>query len=552
MFFAGAAALAVGAVAFGALTAPNRLPVAEATTTTTTTTPALDRPIDFENFSVEQLEQGTPLEWERVMDVPEMYPYEFVRTDDWAFLFATSANRWGPTRQGGLTAWRSSDGRDWEALGLVIPEEHQMGTIKTTSQGLIALEAGDPGGGFAIWRSNDGANWAREEVAVGGANEFAVVYPNAVGAAGRLLVVAGHIEVDTTAIIADLIADTYGVELDLLRFGWSPNIRADDVEFVIHGPLGIPIFTASSREMGLSKEDGEALANGYGGDNTAVWVSWGDDSGWVEGDLPDGSWIESIVEMPNGALHAFGYGNTGQTRWESFDGLFWEPLSSGDTPWSVRRWGEQLVGAAGADILLSGEGITWSTTGLGDLFPIQLGWNQSQVAAGPGGIATSLEGWGETRRAADPQPVTLIDGDSTLTLNYGSGVVTLTSGSTSRSWQMWNQAAADGIEADLDTETLTFSIGDEDAIEATFTFAALIEAETGFWAHHEIDRRHLAFAFSPDGESWTIQDLGSVFGEATWVTGLEVMDERVIALVVDSDLRFGFLPGFEVWSAPIP
>jgi hypothetical protein len=148
--------------------------------------------------------------------------------------------------------------------------------------------------------------------------------------------------------------------------------------------------------------------------------------------------------------------------------------------------------------------------------------------------------------------VTLVDGEATLTLNYETSAVTLTSGSTTHTWQMWSLTAQDGIEADLATETVTFSTGDHGAIEATFGFDELIEAETGFWSHSEGDRRHMAFAFSPDGESWTIQDVGSVFSEDAFVTGSEVTGDSVVAVVVRSDQLFGSLPGFEVWSAPIP
>jgi hypothetical protein len=59
-------------------------------------------------------------------------------------------------------------------------------------------------------------------------------------------------------------------------------------------------------------------------------------------------------------------------------------------------------------------------------------------------------------------------------------------------------------------------------------------------------------AFSPDGDTWSIQPPPGDMASQPGTESLAITEDRVFALVAESGRWFSVDVGFEIWSAPIP
>lgn len=560
MLFAVAALVIIGGfIALGALSPAREVAVETTTTsstipsTTTTTEPA--RPFDPETFEVSQIAQGEPLSWEAAMILDDSYPIALFDHEDHIYLFSTNRPNFSGFEEGGLRGWRTEDGRSWEPLGEGIPEQNLITAVSSTGQGLVALEMGRDSTGFTLWRSEDGKQWIPEEVAVDTGNDLLGFIPIAVGGSQDLLVVAGGVNVMLERVIEERLGEAVGDRLDVTMYGFGTDVSGDDVTFNIYGPLGFPLVSFSAEELGLTAEEREMLSSQSTGEgsNTMVWVTSGDGN-WHQSEIPETSYVQSLTATPNGEFLALGYGRLGFTSWTSDDGLTWIETTEPFGPSHIDEWGIQLAGPSStgtANVVVEEDGV-WTDIGPGRDLPRVISWGTNATAAGPGGIATMITGWGNGSNQQDPEPITLTSGDTTLTMDFFRGRYELTAGDEIHTWGP-RQTKPEWIDADLDTGEILFSDPGTGEYLATYSLDEIAAAQTSYWLHSDQWQPFQAFAFTADGNEWTIQDAATI-GEQITVQMLEVTGSHVIAAGINDAGMFNptLSPGFGVWTAPLP
>ncbi|HEX6286496.1 MAG TPA: hypothetical protein VFZ80_03345, partial [Acidimicrobiia bacterium] len=544
--------MALGAIVLGSLTAPD--PEAAPESTTTTATDDVEQPIDFEDFTIAEIERGTPFDWVRAHSVSDGFPLALFEHEGWNYLFATDVPSFAGRVEGGLRAWRSEDGVEWQSLGQVIGSEHSVNNAESTLQGLVAVESGTGDGEFALWRSDDGIEWWREVIETGGPSA-GTRYGHAIGGNDHILMVTATPSVDLFGQLEDRLPDVLEGGLDITRLPWSPEFTDRELLIVVWGPLGFPIVEISGDELGLTDEemaDLERAWNGPGSDLEA-WVS-AEPGHWFQSELPDASWINSITPTPNGEILAAGWGHQSNAIWSSIDGVNWGKIETFTGPDEIENWNGLLVGpyrSGSADILTSVDGHQWEPIGLREHLPGQLQWNIAAMATGPGGVGATIDGWSSSTFVPDDEPVVLTDGEATLSINFSTGSYQVESGEIVRRWSMNSSLQPEGVILDLAGQRVTFHAESGEEL-ASFTLGQLTDAESEFWNATAMEDRHNGFVFSRDGEDWTIQDAGEAM--QSYIMMLEVTDSHVIAAVASLEGRFSpqTSPGFEIWSAPIP
>lgn len=551
----GLLAILVGGLLLVSLTSPDpeAIEAATSTSTTSTTLADIEQPIDFENFSIDQLARGEPFEWKSSLSVVEGYPIELLSHDDSLYLFATEMPNFSNFESGGLRAWRSSDGITWESLGQVIDNSHLIGSVSSTGQGLVALEYGQGELGSTVWLSENGSDWESEQIRVEGADELTTVYPMTAGGVGSLLIVAGEIKVDPLAPLRERLGE-------LADFGWGADVVGEEVQFTLYGPFGSRLGVVSGDELNLTEEEAELITDAYSGEPAVtvdLWVREGD-AAWQTTAMPEADWIDRIATTPDGEVIAHGWGPMGASSWTSRDGLDWEEEPRPAHHYLNDRWGDQLVAPhphGGLSVLVSTDGQEWEDVGPRESFPGLIQWWTGAMAAGPGGIAATIEGWDERAgtpdRAEDSQSVSITNQDGTLSIDALYGDYTLELADQTYEWPA---TSLNGLEVDLDTRSLSFLDPETGVPLTSFPLQDIIAAqsELAMFGPDE-STRHGVFAFTSDGTEWTIQSLDDM-GSGDTVTDLAVTETHVVATAVDSGAFYNpsFPPGFEVWTAAIP
>lgn len=548
--FAVAALVIIGGfVAVGALTPAGEVAVETTTTssttpsTTTTTEPAPAS--DPETFEISQIAQGEPLNWEAAMILDDSYPIALFDHGESIFLFSTSRPNFSGFESGGLRGWRTEDGVSWEPLGEGIPQQSPVTHVSSTGQGLIALEMELESSGFTLWRSDDGRQWSAEEVAVDTGNDLLGFTPMAAGATDDLLVVVGVIDVKMRRVIEERLGVAIGDQLEVDLRGFRTEVVDDEITFSLDGPLGFPLVSFGAEELGLTADEREMLQS-----NTTVLVA-SPDGGWQQSEIPDAGYVESVTATPDGDIVALGYGRLGYTRWTSRDGLTWVETSASLGPSRIDEWGDRLAGPSGtggASVLVEMDG-AWTDIGPGQDLPPTLSWSATGTAAGPGGITTMITGWGIEQ---DTEPVTLTSGDTTLTLDFFRGRYELKAGDAVHAWGP-RQTSPPWVDTDLKTGLIEFTDPGTGEHLGTYPLEVITAAQSSYWQDWEEGRPFQAFAFTPDGREWTIQD-STTIGERITVQMLEVTDSHVIAAGTNDAGMFDptLSPGFGVWAAPLP
>jgi hypothetical protein len=522
------------------------------TSTTTTSIAEIEPLIDLENFSVEQISRGEPLQWESTLSVVEGYPIALLQHRDMIYAFATNTPNFSSFDSGGLRAWRSRDGLTWESLGEVIAEGYVIASVTSTDQGLMALETNPDGPGFTVWHSTDGSKWEPDEVIVEDLNELTSVYPYATGATDDLLVVAGTIETDVHSILEEKLGD-------LAAFGWGTDVVGNEVSFTLYGPLGSPLTRISAEELGLDEEERQMIldTNSAANDATAdVWVKVGA-AEWQRTTIPNAHWIDSFTTTPDGDLVAHGWRPANPTSWTTSDGLEWQNITPSTGRYVYGRWGDLLVAQGpngGMSVLVSAEGQDWEEIGPAEHFPREIDWWVSGLAAGPGGIAVTVAGWDPTLQQPAPEiePASISGEDGTLIIDFETGEYRLETADDTHTWSITG-ATMPGVEVDLDRAMVRFSEPETDETMAEFPLEEVINAEDELvYVEPPDSGGYDAFAFTPDGVEWTIQTLDDV--TATDFYLLAVTDTHVIATGLASGGYFNSssAPGFGVWTAAIP
>jgi hypothetical protein len=511
----------------------------------------------MENFSIAEIETGTPLGWSRVETVLEGFPVGLVREDGWVHLFATDVQSFTALDRGGLVAWRSEDGLVWERLGQVIDRSQQITQVRATPQGLVAFGSDQDNRNVVVWRSNDAISWAPEPIAIEEATEAITFYAQAVGGSEHVLLVSASTQFDVSRLVEEGLGDLMGDRIDLSRYGWSTDLVEDEYVFQLWGPVGFPLFETTATELDLSEAERDALDDSYRGGNESnrVWAST-DGGEWQSVDLPDAVWVDSIFADTSDGIVVVGSGNQGPKTWTSSDGLNWEEAPSSRRPYGAERWNDRLVGPAmngGGKFLVSDDGRDWVELGPDDTFPISIQWTIQAMGAGPGGLLAGVAGWRSDISTTQSEPSIITMGDATLSIDFTEGRFTVEKDGATHTWTTYTSTTPDGMSFDLPTQRITFSDTDTGEELATIGLEEIAEAEVEYWTTQPSDQ-YWALLFSADGEEWTVQDTSSAFGADNFLIHLQVTETTAIAAVVSSERRFfpDASTGFEIWAAPLP
>lgn len=557
-------AVLVGLLSLGVLTSPDpaAIEALQSTTTsssTTSTTVAIEPPLDLENFTLSQITTGEQFEWELMLGSDDLYPHSLVAHEGDIYAFSSSEVMWGP-EPARITAWRSPDGVSWERLGTVL-DAARVGGFASTPQGLVGFELDDDAS-VSIWRSQDGTNWTSSEVkSSGDAGNRQSIWPMAIGGTDDLLMLATEETVDVQGLIAEKLREA-GIEGGMNPlYGWGTQSGANgELHVVFHGPLGLTADVVPLDDLGLTDEERVWVANGYSGESTtSLWISR-DGSQWDRTSIEDHAWIQSFTPAPDGGVFAFGWGNTGDRIWHSPDGRTWTPQQPSPRPQMAQPWRDGLIGlnsnSSRPELLTSADGSEWVDTDLDEHFPLPISWYSNQMAAGDAGVAVLVNGWQENLATAPstPEPVVLTRDGVTLSLDMNEGRIEVESGGRTQMVSMWSSTIQEGVDVDFEDERVTFLDGDTGEALTSFTFDELNEAESRYWRDpHGLANELRALAFTPDGETWTIQDAQEAIGPQLAIAHVAVTDERLVALVQSSEfIGAPGPPGFEVWTAEIP
>jgi hypothetical protein len=546
-------AVVAGLVTLAVLTRPDPETIAAATTTTATTTTVvpLEPPIDIDSFSIGQIATGEPLQWEQTGTFHNIY-WDGLTTYDGAFYLFGPASPTFADREEGLRAWRSADGVEWENLDVVIGRDALIGSVQSTPLGLVAMESAPVGDALRLWLSSNGQDWTARDIPAGIEHEHVRAYLTAASAIKGRLIVAVHSYFDPTSLIEDHLR-AVGIEADLHRYGWGVQ-HDPELAIAISAPLGLPALEITADDLGVSEDEFARLTGSIHPPPLATWILDESRAGWSPVDLGSVQSIDQFILGPDETVIAHGLDLMGPATWHTIDGVVWERSTAGRRFPIADGWGDKLVATRVRDVpelVVSSDGEFWEPLGLEPHFPRGTGqWHIWPLAAGEGGIAVGVDGWRDNNDPVHfPGPHELTtDSGATLSLNFSSGEIALDTGEEIHRWRMYMSIdEVDGIDVDLVRETVTFTDPQTGDVLTTLSFAELAEVEASYWGSWPLNAdRHLAFAFTPDGENWTIQDARAIFGPGAAIAQLEVTDRWVVAIVGQERGHY------ETWTAPIP
>lgn len=522
-----------------------------ATTISTTTTTELPPPFDPENFEVSQIETGPQFEWTHTLTLDDGYPLGLIEHSGSLYLFVKEQALWTGA-PGKLDLWEWQDSGSWQHSGTIAAADHSITAM--TSNGDEVILAGLPaeGGAVSIWRSTDLETWVMEDIPIASEEAHSIALPTAVGANGDLVVVAAVVSENNQAMIEAALREA-GVPVDLNGLGWG----FEDDAVAIYGPFGMSIERVPYSDLGWDEDTQAAIVRAYHGPSRlSTWVQR-EGGEWLETELEDINGVDSILRHPDGGLMARGWGTTGMVSLFSSDGLEWSEVPANQAPWMVRVWGGLLVGPGERSLpglLVSDNGEVWEHIGPEERFPVGINWSTDAVAAGPDGLVFTTSGSSPGLPATQPgsQPTTLdLATGATLTLDFYTGKMEVAVGDETFDWEMYSQdGPGGGVVADLEAGTLTLHDPETGDLLGQVSFEDLLQLEQDYYRSREPES-HRALVYTPDGEIWSIQDVGAEFGRSSGI-GHMVIDAGQVAVVVFPDWWLGIEGGFEVWTAPLP
>lgn len=550
LFVGAALVVAVGFAALGALTSSDDQQLAIETTTTTITTSTtigeILPPIDLNDFTVEQLETGPPLQWSRVASIDTGYPIGLTEHRGEVYLFATAVPEFGD-QPAGLSAWRWRDGSQWESLGEVIGDDYHVSMVASTDRGLVAAGTAADGSSLVVWISPDGERWTETEFTDEDEHYSSRHHPMAIGASGDLLVVAAGSDIDRQMLLEERL-QAAGIELDLTHLHWSTTWRGEEGHrLTIDGPLGMAAVEVGLETLDLTEEETRWIDEGYQPTPAvSIWANQGGTDEWNLTSIDGVEWVESIVTRPDGALTLIGWGPAGRLSQQTHDGLTWTGFDPEREPIQIQSWGDRYVGvdenARRPELVVSDDGFSWEPVGLAERFPLPLHWSVAALGSGDDGLAMSVVGY-DTRATITDRPATSITTDEgyRLTLDLESRVMELTTDAATHSWEIYGAETPEGVELDPFERIVTLSDPKSGAVLAELGFEELMRAEHAYYMERFQSDEHKALVFTEDGSQWTVQSSAGVIGADTWIHLLEVASDHVFAA-----------SEFELWVAEIP
>jgi hypothetical protein len=518
------------------LSADSTLPHIPASTTT-----GLDRPFDPDNFTVDQIATGVPLEWSRVAVIAEMRPHSLVTHEGRVYVFTTNED-WE-----GLSVWRLSDGHVWEALGFHLEDEVYLRQVAASPQGLLVANSGSEA---RIWSSEDGETWEAVPLPVT-LKPDSLFDPIAYGATSDDLMVGFTTSYNYPGDrLGERVAAHLGTDPNRLNWGWTPT--GDGLIVIIEGPLGLGRMEVPSAELGLTAEDVSQIVE-QRPDNQAFQF-WVRSAGtWRETSTDDMGSIETVYSLGDEFLVVTNT-DSGQLLMRSDDGVNWERMEPGRPYAGVTTGGGRAaIYSNSPRLVLSDDGMDWVETDLIEHFPGTIAWETGPVSIGSEAMAAMVATWpATTAPPPSPDPVNIEVGRFTLFLNPEQGVLSLSNAEGRWSWPIYTgeNDEEEGVAVDFSNETVTFSDPETGDHLLDLTFDELREAENRWYTQQSPlpPTPQQALAYSKDGVQWVVQDMAGVLGGGKEVTHLAVTDTTLVAAVIDSQTwRYGLAGDVEIW-----
>lgn len=256
-------------------------------------------------------------------------------------------------------------------------------------------------------------------------------------------------------------------------------------------------------------------------------------TGWTSIDLAS-SVVDELWVNPEGLLIAYGSDSRGSTISTSLDGTHWLTQGRSSPAWifeieAETAWRGSLIGSGlGGDLFASYDGVIWEKIGTGEMLPDEIGWNLGPVASGPAGLAT-VAGYLDSGGAARFEPVTIEIGEVGLTLDLATGRLRLAKpGYEPLEVLLGVTGAEDSYTIDFTTSTVTFTDPGTGDQLITIGFSTLEEAMGNALAVDAVTER--ALLFTPDGSSWSVQDLTNLVADDNEIAELAILHDRLLML----------------------
>ena len=378
-----------------------------------------------------------------------------------------------------------------------------------------------------MWISPDATEWERVPLPW---DEGHYLQLNNAVATGDRVVLGAFTWFEPSLLVAQAVAEHY------------PHLRGDLREYpdrepviVLTAPPFIPVLVVDPEEIGLTTSDVS-----YSSRSVDRLTLIGTDGGhrWkrVVAAEDDDTWINPAFKGPDGMI--WGRNDSG-ALFRSADGLTWEPVDA-DLPASTTAWesgviGVESYGGRGTPKLqTSSDLFSWEDFPIPDVLPpTRSGANHWEpvLAAGGGGVALAVRTTESSFESRDPLRIerdgyTLVAGSTGLFLLRGAIPVV-------QDWEpdsdLWVPArmSEDGtnvIFSDPATRTdlVTFTLEELEETFKRWNGPGTVVVEND---------RHVLF-FSPDAETWTIQDLSAI-ATAPGSTSIAVGTESILMITSD-------------------
>ena len=532
-------AAAVGAIALALLANLTSAPEPEETDTTI---PSLSQPTTTAVFTP----QGDPIKWSSVYHMESPPPLAFIQRSGTMFLFANvdyDDDGFGL----GLVVFSSADGHTWHRVGVGL-EDRRVGTVIGTGFGFLAL-GGDPGRGYArVWTSTDGVTWDDT-----GLPELEGAWYNQAAANADVAVVVGF---DNNALTSDPVWDTISQRLQERLGDWGPinhtyyPLGVDRWQITVHAPLGIPVVSYSSEELGLTPDDFTYPPSAP--QHVLTWAT-SDGKTWTRGAEFEGHSVHGLTTGPDRELRMITFDRDWSRpyTWVTTNGLEWDQLP--DTPQltEVQTWSGGWLGTSWnrLDMLyLSSDGHQWDELSVRELVQGRPGWSIETVISGESGMAMIYGDSSTGARWIPPEPIEVEkEGYRVTVTDPFLSVLDPEDDSVILRVSRWSNDVSEGVEVNWEDLSLRLNDPSTDQLLVEFGFDELTELETQTYGTYTYSEAPRVFLYTSNGEDWTIQPFPHLGGEDGWVQRATLFGDVVLAVVPSEDWT-----SFEIWAAKLP
>lgn len=449
-----------------------------------------------------------PLEWETTFAEGVGFPMAALTVDDSDFVYSVDSTLWWSGR-GTAQAYRRTSEGTWEALGVVIDPDAQVGGIWEGPNGALATGL-DAAGNPTLWRTTDGVTWAAESLPVID-DEFGGAIPRIAAEAGGVTMVVGAPH-DPWMAVQEMLRELYPDDWQGLSAEFNSSV------ITVRGPFGIVVGEHEITDSGFDPERFDAH--------------------WWERPLPtwytseDGWTIDTVTTPPRHVFTSgdrlFGLSDSGLgPQLRVFDQGEWgEPVGFRGV-WHVEPWGDQFVGtnqAQGISIFDDAGELIERV----DLPGSSANGHVSVATTSDAGLVVAENNWASNETSGRSQRVVALRDGYTLEVDSDLAYLTIRRDnevvfqSSNLPGANTSRYAIDDADSEL---SVTFLSKEGDPMVA-FTIGELIELEQISYGSSSTNDR-MRVMFTADLESWYVGDVALDPGQ--WFIAPRLTDDRIIA-----------------------